>query len=157
MKSTDARSPKKLQGLDYVKRYRDSNHNNEKFDSHYGLLSFRRQAIIGTIDSLLSIRHLKQTLVKFQSKLIFFSLKKIYLKVSPAKWWPFCFCRSVLSQSYNNLFLSHLLYIPCISCTLWDELAPKPLHEPFMTSYQWGSVAFTWEQFHREWWSYYSA
>ena len=80
MKSTDGRSPKKLQGLDYVKRYRDSNHNNEKFDSHYGLLSFRRQAIIGTNDSLLSIRHLKQTLVKFQSKLIFFHWRKYIWK-----------------------------------------------------------------------------
>ena len=33
--------------------------------------------------------------------------------------------------------------------------SPKPLPEPMLTSNQWGSLAFTWEQFHSECPSYY--
>ena len=55
----------------------------------------RRQAIIWTSDGIFIIGHLGTTL----SEILTFSSKKMHLKMSSAKWCPFCLHLNVLSPS----------------------------------------------------------
>ena len=68
-------------------------------DSDNGLSPGRRQAIIWTNAGILLFWILRN---KFQwnlNRIHIFSFKKMRLKVSSAKWWPFCFGLNVLKQS----------------------------------------------------------
>ena len=83
-----------------------------------GLSPGRRQTIIWTNAGILLIGpwgiNFSENLISIHT----FSFKKIHLKMSSAKWRPFCL---------------------------------GLLTEAILTSHWWGSVAITWEQFHREW------
>ena len=67
-------------------------------DSDNGLSPGRRQAIIWTNAGLLLIgtleTHFSEILIEIQT----FSFKKLRLKVSSAKWWPFCLGLNVLNR-----------------------------------------------------------
>ena len=58
--------------------------------SDYGLLSGRRQAIIWTNDVILLIGPLGTNFSEILIEIQTFSLKKMHLKMSSAKWRPFC-------------------------------------------------------------------
>ena len=84
-------------------------------DSDNGLSPSRRQAIIGTNAGILLIRHLE---INFSEPLIgnqTFSFKKMQLKISSAKWRPFCLGLNVLihmtdvTLKYCRLRLSSFL------------------------------------------------
>ena len=66
--------------------------------SDNGLSPDRRQAIIWTNDGLLSIgplgTYFSENLIKMQQ----FSLKKMHVKMSSAKWRPSCLCLNVLTH-----------------------------------------------------------
>ena len=55
-----------------------------------GSLPVRRQAITWTTADLLSIGHLKTNFSEIQIKIRNFSFMKMHLKMSSAKWQPFC-------------------------------------------------------------------
>ena len=61
-----------------------------------GLSPGRRQAIIGSNDGILLIRTLGTKFSEILSKILTFSFKKMWLKVSSAKWRPFCLGLNVL-------------------------------------------------------------
>ena len=58
--------------------------------SNNGLSHGRRQAIIWTNARVLFIVPLGTNFSEILTKLLTFSFKKMRLKVSSAKWWPFC-------------------------------------------------------------------
>ena len=58
--------------------------------SDNGLSPGRRQAIIGTNAGMLLIRTLGTNFSEILSEIHTFSLKKMRLKMSSAKWRPFC-------------------------------------------------------------------
>ena len=70
--------------------------------SDHGLLPGRRQAIIWTIAGILLIGPLgtnfSESLIGIQT----FSFKKMHLKMSSAKWGPFCLDLNELSNEYCN-------------------------------------------------------
>ena len=74
--------------------------------SDYGLSPGRRQAIIWTNDGILLIGPLGTNFSEISTEIMTFSLKKIYLKVSSAKWRPFCLGLNVLSR-WNRLVLKN--------------------------------------------------
>ena len=78
-----------------------------------GLSSGRCQAIIWTNAWLFLIgptgTNFNEIIIKINS----FSFKKIHLKMSPGKWWPFCLGHNVLSShewygSHNSTNMSHI-------------------------------------------------
>ena len=64
--------------------------------SDNGLSPDRRQAIIWTNAGLLLIGPLGTNFSEILIKILTFSFKKMRLKVSSAKWWPFCLGLNVL-------------------------------------------------------------
>ena len=64
--------------------------------SDNGLSPDRRQAIIWNNDRILLIGPLGTTFSEILIKILTFSFKKMRLKVSSAKWRPFCLCLNVL-------------------------------------------------------------
>ena len=62
-----------------------------------GLSPGRRQAIIWTNAGILSIGTLETNFSEILSKIRAFSFKKMHLKMSSAKWRPFCLGLNVLS------------------------------------------------------------
>ena len=64
--------------------------------SDNGLSPGRHQAIIWTSAELLLNGTLGTNLTEILIKIITFSFKKMHLKVSSAKWRPFCLCPDVL-------------------------------------------------------------
>ena len=77
--------------------------------SDNGLSPGRRQAIIWTNAGILSIGPLKQTSVKFYSKIKQFHWKKIHLKMSCAKSRPFCLGLNVLTGKYQHFYFLGLV------------------------------------------------
>ena len=67
--------------------------------SDNGLLPGRRQAIISPNDGILLIGPLGTNVSEILSEIHTFSLKKIHLKMSSAKWRLFCFSLNVLKLS----------------------------------------------------------
>ena len=59
------------------------------------------QAIIKTNADLLSIGPLGTNYSEILIGIQAFSVKKMPLKMSSAKWWPFCFCLNVLIHAHN--------------------------------------------------------
>ena len=64
-----------------------------------GLLLSRHQAIIWTSARILLIRTLGRNLNEIFSEIHTFSLKKMHMKMSSAKWWPSCPGLNVLKQA----------------------------------------------------------
>ena len=71
--------------------------------SDNGLSPERRQAIIGTNDGLLLIGILGTDFGEILSEMYTFSVKKMHLKKSSTKWWPFCLGLNVLNLQHNSL------------------------------------------------------
>ena len=68
--------------------------------SDNGLSPGRRQAIIWTNVGILLIRTLGTNFSEILSEMHTFSFKKMHLKMSSAKWRPFCLGLNVLSFAY---------------------------------------------------------
>ena len=68
-----------------------------------GLSPVRRQAITWTNADLLPIRPLGINFSEIQIKIQNFSFMKIYLKISSAKWQPFCAGWDELNKSVGTL------------------------------------------------------
>ena len=83
--------------------------------SDNGLSPVRRQATIWTNDGQLLIGPLGKNLSEILIEILIFSFKKKRLKVSSAKWWPFCHGPNVLSNPDSLLWES----IMPLSCFLW--------------------------------------
>ena len=66
--------------------------------SDNGLSPGRRQAIIWTNVGILLIRTLRTNFSEILSAIHTFSFKKMHLKMSSAKWRPFCLCLIVLKD-----------------------------------------------------------
>ena len=69
-------------------------------DSDNGLSPIRRQAIFSTNAGLLSIRPLGTNFSEILIKIQNFSFTKMHLKITSAKWRPFCPGRDELMASY---------------------------------------------------------
>ena len=67
-------------------------------DSDNGLSPDRRQAIIWTNAGLLLIGPLGTNFSEILIEILTFSFKEMRLKVSSAKWWPFCLGLNVLRE-----------------------------------------------------------
>ena len=72
--------------------------------SDKGLSPGRRQAIIWTNAGILLIRPFGTNFSGILIEICTFSFKKIHLKMSSAKWHPFCLSLSVLNLFISNLF-----------------------------------------------------
>ena len=70
--------------------------------SDNGLSPGGRQAIIWTNAGMISIGALGTNFSEILAEIITFSFKKMYLKVSSAKWRPFCLGFNVLIQQNNQ-------------------------------------------------------
>ena len=81
--------------------------------SHNGLSPGRRQAIIWTNAAELLIRALGTNFSEFLSEIYAFSFKKKHLKMSSAKWRPFCLGLNELMLSRWTL-KSHTSWISCL-------------------------------------------
>ena len=87
--------------------------------SDNGLSSGRRQAIIWTNDGILLIRPLGKSFSEISIEILTFSFKKVRLKLSSAKWWPFClglnvlismlWHRQAICESKGDKFLCYML------------------------------------------------
>ena len=77
------------------------------------LLPGRRQAIIWTNDGILLIRTLGRNFSQFLNEIHTFSFKKIPLKMSSAKWRPFCLGLNVLNNPprYGHACLAAIIGI----------------------------------------------
>ena len=71
--------------------------------SDNGLSPGRRQAIIGTNAELLLNGPLGTNFSEILIEILTFSFKKMCLKVSSAKWRPFCLCLNVLMEQESVL------------------------------------------------------
>ena len=79
--------------------------------SDNGLFPERCQAIICTNAGILLIGPLGTNFNEILSGILTSSLKNIRLKVSPAKWWPFCLSLNVLTFSMLTFLFSWNLTI----------------------------------------------
>ena len=69
--------------------------------SDNGLSPGRRQAIICTNAEILLMRPLRTIFSKILIEFHMFSIKKMHLKMSSAKWRPFCFGLNVLTSKLS--------------------------------------------------------
>ena len=74
--------------------------------SDNGLLPGRHQAIICTNAGILLTGTLGTNFIEILSEILTFSLKKMHLKMSSVKWWPFCLGLNVLT-ALNYLNVCH--------------------------------------------------
>ena len=70
--------------------------------SDNGLSPGRCPAIIWTNDGILLFGPLGTNLSEIAIEILTFPFKKIWLKVSSAKWWPSCFSLNVLSDGIGG-------------------------------------------------------
>ena len=75
--------------------------------SDNGLSPGRRQAIIWTNAGVSSIGPLGANFSENLNEILTFSFKKMRLKVSSAKWRPFCLGLNVLSNKYGLVISAH--------------------------------------------------
>ena len=92
--------------------------------SDNGLSPGRRQAIIITNAGILLIWPLGTNFSEILIKMNTFSFKKMRLKMSSAKWRPFCLGLNVLSGKLYTRFsmLYNMDRIMCYSKNLWDPI-----------------------------------
>ena len=79
--------------------------------SDNGLSPGRRQAIIWNNVGILSIRTLGTNFSEIVSEIHAFSFKKMHLKMSSAKWRPFCRGLNVLTNNYLRDVVAILKYV----------------------------------------------
>ena len=80
--------------------------------SDNGLWPGRRQAIIWTNAGILLIRTAGTNFSEILSEIHAFSFRKTHLKMSSAKWRPFCLCFNVLSFGViPSTFYTPFLYV----------------------------------------------
>ena len=73
--------------------------------SDYGLSPSRRQAIIWTNAGMLLIGPLGTNFTEILIEIQTFSFKKMHLKMSSAKWLPFCLGLNVLKEASYGFVL----------------------------------------------------
>ena len=84
--------------------------------SNNGLSPIRRQAIILTNAGLLSIEPLGTNFIEIWIKIQIFSFTKVHLKISSAKWRPFCpgggwvKCREPISHYFIEISIPHNIH-----------------------------------------------
>ena len=88
--------------------------------SDNGLSPERRQAIIWTNAGILLIRSLRTNFSEILIEIQTFSLKKIGLKMSSAKWRPFCLGLNVLTERLY-LFSIRLSLPPCVDWRIFPH------------------------------------
>ena len=85
--------------------------------SDNGLFPCRCQAIIRTNTGILLIWPLETNFSEISIKIHISSFSKMYLKMSSAKWWPFCFSLNVLGRfplkEGQNTTVLHSQYHGC--------------------------------------------
>ena len=90
------------------------------------------QGIIWTSAGILLIGTLGTNLSEILIEIHTFSFKKMHIKISSAKWWPFCLSLNVLRKHviviYNYHRYSHITYTVTLMFCGWFSLK--------MTSYQ---------------------
>ena len=92
--------------------------------SDYGLSPSRRQAIIWTNDGILLIRPLGTNFSEFSSEILKFSVKKMRLKMSSAKWRQFNLALNVLNNLCGHLLAIHkTLHSTWYATTTSDSIA----------------------------------
>ena len=74
--------------------------------SDNGLSPGRRQAIIQTNDGILLIEPLGTNFSEIWSEIHTFSFKKMHLKLSSAKWRPFCLGLNVLKTTSSEICIN---------------------------------------------------
>ena len=83
----------------------------------------RRQAIIWTNDGVLLIRTSGTNFSELVSEIRAFSLKKMHLKMSSAKWRPFCLGLNVLIRLACHGYIIHILGISLpVYWEFWDKI-----------------------------------
>ena len=89
--------------------------------SDNGLSPGRRQAIIWTNAGILSIWPLATKFSEILAEIITFSFKKMYLKVSSAKWRPLCLGLNVINPFFCTFFccILDLKIIPSTKNDIW--------------------------------------
>ena len=85
--------------------------------SDNGMSPGRRQAIIGTKAGILLIGPWGTNFSEILIVILTFSFKKIHLKMSSAKWRPFCLGLNVLSM-HSNVYLVLQLFTPWVVSAL---------------------------------------
>ena len=105
--------------------------------SDNGLSHGRRQTIIWTNDGILLIGPLGTNFSEILIGIQTFSFKKMHLKMSSAKWRPFCLGLNVLmafckGQQYRKRF--HAMIPSCFPTSgacrvLYTDRLPQPLHQ----------------------------
>ena len=115
--------------------------------SDNGLSPGRRQAIIWTNAGILFIGHLRTNFSEILIKIVTFSFKKMRLKVSSAKRWPFCLGLWSINGLSNHpphheknsnwhsiRSTSHYIHLSCVGTTPWSHFNIKihtfPTQEP---------------------------
>ena len=88
--------------------------------SDNGLSPSRRQAIIWTSDGILWIRPLGTNFSEILIEFLTFWFMKMHLKVSSAKWWPFCLGLNVLTTDPAILTAIKSL------ATIWPPCSAMP-------------------------------
>ena len=78
--------------------------------SDNGLSPGRRQAVIWTNAGILSIETLGTNFSEILIEILTFSLKNMHLKVSSAKWSPFCLGLNVLTHEGKYMYFFQLDY-----------------------------------------------
>ena len=85
--------------------------------SDNGLSPGRRHAIIWTIAGILLIGPLGTNFIEILVEFLTFSFKKMSLKVSSAKWWPFCLGLYVLTnQKWESALSMRQIYVCAAPC-----------------------------------------
>ena len=108
--------------------------------SNNGLSPGRRQAIIWTNAGILLIQHLGTNFSEILIRIQAFSFQKIHLKMSSAKWRPFCLGLNVLS---GILWTSRWIWLPNmfpwkqenLSCVLHRSATLMPYLSSIMLTY----------------------
>ena len=102
------------------------------FGSDNGLSRGRRQAIIRTKAGILLIRQLRTNFSEILIGIQTFSFKKMQLKMSSAKWRPFCLGLNELTSAgvKQSYFLRFKFSLAAVFCMSWSFLlrlsAPSP-------------------------------
>ena len=101
--------------------------------SDNGLSPDRRQAIIWTNAGLLSIGPLRTNFSENVIKIQQFSLKKMHVKMSSAKWRPSCLGLNVLTVHSDTLNRKKTAFTDCLKPSRWQAIyysgikIPRPI------------------------------
>ena len=95
-----------------------------------GLSPGRREAIILTTAELLLIRHLGTKLSEILIEIQNFSFTKMHLKISSAKWRPFCLGPNVLKHMCLHVSYSIVLLVDKLLPYHKNENSVQPQYKP---------------------------